>query len=421
MRRKLSLLALVDQLGHVEFQRDRRSVKTLSPGTAEQNTSVTTTVAVETQPIAPFTGQRSGHLSGVEGSPSITRLCSQIGIKAVQGNIFVQIASYRDPQLGATVHDLISKAVHPEQLHIGVCLQMDGADLSSCGPATLPSGPALRGAELTLDVVPSSLSGGVCWARARCQSLWKKEEDFCLQIDSHMRFTERWDQELLACWQRCNDPQAVISVYPNAFELPDICDTAMLPLMAAHHFDENGILRLQGIHRYRYPDELPQGPLDSAVIAAGMLFGPSEMISTVPYDPDLYFYGEEIALSLRLWTHGFNFYNPDRLVMFHLYKQAGLNHITHWADHPDWSSRNTRSIERVLALAKGHILPAPFGLGTRRSLDQYQQWSGIDFSGHHISPDALAGRFSPPPPCSSGTGEWPGLLHGTDGDHSSRP
>ena len=317
----------------------------------------------------------------------------------MQDRIFVQIASYRDPQLGPTLHDLIAKASHPEQLQIGICLQLDRSDGASCGPATLPSGDALRGARLRLDLVPASQSGGVCWARARSQRLWSGEP-FTLQIDSHMRFVPAWDRELLACWQRCNDPHGVLSVYPNPFELPDVCDTAMLPVMAAKHFDEEGLLRLQGVSRFRHPDELPARPLPSAFVAAGLLFGPATLIDAAPYDPDLYFDGEEISLALRLWTRGFNFYNPDRLLIFHLYKRSGEANITHWADHANWSERNNRAIARVQALLSGRNLPEPFGLGTVRTLQQYQQWSGVDFANRQISAEALAGRFSPAPPAS---------------------
>lgn len=310
--------------------------------------------------------------------------------------ILIQIASYRDPQLGPTLEDLIAKAANPQQLRIGICLQITPDDAARCGPASLPQGDALRGAQLDLDLVDARSSGGVCWARARSQR-FLQQEAFTLQIDSHMRFAKQWDQQLLASWQRCNDPLAVISGYPNAFTLPDYCNTDALPLMAAHRFDEHGILRLQGVNTFRYPEQQPAQPLPSAVLAAGMLFGPSALIGAAPYDPQLYFYGEELSLTLRLWTRGFNFYNPDRLLIFHLYKQAGAENITHWADHANWSERNRLSAQRLQALIHGDGLEPPYGLGTARSLEQWQQWSGINLHSQTLSPEALAGRFTAPP------------------------
>ena len=40
-------------------------------------------------------------------------------------SIFVQIASYRDPQLVPTIRDLISNAKHPENLKICIAHQHD--------------------------------------------------------------------------------------------------------------------------------------------------------------------------------------------------------------------------------------------------------------------------------------------------------
>ena len=67
-------------------------------------------------------------------------------------------------------------------------------------------------------------------------------------------------------------------------------------------------------------EEQPDLPILGAFIAGGFLFGPSSIVGEVPYDPELYFYGEEIAMSARLWTSGFNIYAPNRLLLFHLYK-----------------------------------------------------------------------------------------------------
>ena len=315
--------------------------------------------------------------------------------------LFIQIASYRDPELGPTVRDLIARARHPERLRLGICLQSAAGDEEARGPGSLPRGEALRGAELRLDCTPAETSRGCCWARSRTQGLWQGEP-FSLQIDSHTRVVPDWDVQLLEMWRRCEDPDAVISSYPNAYTLPDVCDAAQLPLLAALGFDaHDGLLRQLGINTFRNPEELPERPLPGALIGGCMLFGPGRMIQEVPYDPELYFYGEEISMALRLWTRGFNLYNPDRILLFHLYKAADRRHVTHWADHDDWDQLNGRSLQRLQALIMGEGLEAPFGLGCARSLESWQAWSGVDLVGRRISPEARAGRFSPPPPCSS--------------------
>ena len=42
--------------------------------------------------------------------------------------IFVQIASYRDPELIPTIQDCIEKAKYPEDLTFGICWQRDDTE-----------------------------------------------------------------------------------------------------------------------------------------------------------------------------------------------------------------------------------------------------------------------------------------------------
>ena len=109
--------------------------------------------------------------------------------------------------------------------------------------------------------------------------------------------------------------------------------------MAAAGFDADGILNLRGISRFQLPEEQPDRPIPGAFIAGGFLFGPGSIVCEVPYDPDLYFHGEEVAMSARLWTSGFNIYAPNRLLLFHLCKSKGTtaeHSATHWGDHSTW-------------------------------------------------------------------------------------
>ena len=147
-------------------------------------------------------------------------------------------------------------------------------------------------------------------------------------------------------------------------------------------------------------------------MAGGFLFGPGDIVSEVPYDPSLYFYGEEVSMSARLWTHGFNLYCPHRLLLFHRYKtssSSGDASATHWSDHNDWFRLNRRSLVRVHALL-GSLEAAPqdrlkptsddinnldrYGLGDKRSMNDYQRWAGVNFAGQTISEPASAGHFS---------------------------
>ena len=326
-------------------------------------------------------------------------------------SIFLQIASYRDPDLPATLHNLIQQAANPDRLRFGICLQLADDDPSNWGTNAFPEHP-----QISICSFAAADSQGACWARRQAQGFYDGE-DFLLQIDSHMRAVEHWDELMLQTWHECGDAQAVLSVYPNGFQLPNQLQTATLPVMAADRFDQNGILKLKGIGRYRLPEDQPDCPIPSAFIAGGFLFGPGSIISDVPYDPELYFDGEEIALSARLWTQGYNLYCPNRLLLFHLYKTSqdnALDVATHWGDHPDWNQRNRCSLKRVHTLLGSlHTAPPsvraciantddldPYGLGTLRSLSMYQQWSGVNFARAEISEEAKNAQFKAIPDSS---------------------
>jgi len=326
----------------------------------------------------------------------------------VSSTIFVQIAAYRDPDLPATLHNLIERAAQPELLRFGICLQLAADDPPHWGPRACPDHPNLE-----IITFRASESCGTCWARRQAQSVYGGE-DFLLQIDSHMRAVQHWDELLLTTWHESSDPRAVLSVYPNGFQQPCRLQTSTLPVMGAAGFDTYGILKFQGISRFRLQDEQPERPIPGAFIAGGFLFGPGSIVREVPYDPKLYFYGEEVAMSARLWTSGFNIYAPNRLLLFHLYKSEGTaaeHSATHWADHSNWIERNRCSLVRVHTLLNSlHRAPQKlrtttadledlerYGLGEQRTLNDYQQWAGVDFNRSEISEQARNAEFSKTP------------------------
>ena len=323
----------------------------------------------------------------------------------MSSTIFVQIAAYRDPDLPATLHNLIQRAAQPERLRFGICLQLAADDPPHWGTSAFPDHPHLT--SIRFDATESR---GACWARRQAQDVYGGE-DFLLQIDSHMRAVEHWDDLLLKTWKECSDARAVLSVYPNGFQQPCHLQTSTLPVMAAAGFDADGILNLRGISRFQLPEEQPDRPIPGAFIAGGFLFGPGSIVCEVPYDPDLYFHGEEVAMSARLWTSGFNIYAPNRLLLFHLYKteRTDKEHsATHWGDHSNWHDYNLRALKRVHTLL-GSLNNAPesircfndqpdelqpFGLGKKRKLSMYQQWAGVDFKTAEIRPTARHAEFN---------------------------
>ena len=85
-----------------------------------------------------------------------------------QPTIFIQIAAYRDPDLPATLHNLLSRAAAPQRIHLGICLQLASADPEAWGNNHLPEHPHLQ-----LHNCLANESRGTCWARRQAQQFFQ--------------------------------------------------------------------------------------------------------------------------------------------------------------------------------------------------------------------------------------------------------
>lgn len=347
--------------------------------------------------------------AGIDWSRCAISECSEEGIWNMQARekgrnnavmppqaprIFVQIASYRDPECQWTVKDLFAKAAHPERVSVGICWQFVEEEDAVCFTEPYP-----RPAQVRVHAVDARHSQGVCWARSLTQQLWKGEE-FTLQIDSHMRFEPGWDAILLSTWEACADPRAVLTCYPPGYTPPDVLEKEWIFGMAAKEFDKHGIFLMRGFPGYRVDGGLPDKPVPGAFASANMLFGPASLIRDVPYDPHLYFFGEEITLAVRLWTHGYNLFHPHRPVLYHDWNRG--RRPTHFSDHKDWGAQNDRSFARVKHMLGTGVCPDAevvqaldiYGLGQARSLAEYQAYAGVDFAAKTIAAHAMQGEFT---------------------------
>ena len=84
--------------------------------------------------------------------------------------IFIQIASYRDPQLLPTLKDMLDKAKYPENLRVGICWQ-------HCDEDTWDSLDEYKeNKNFRILNIDYKKSQGVCWARNSVQQLYDGEK-----------------------------------------------------------------------------------------------------------------------------------------------------------------------------------------------------------------------------------------------------
>lgn len=290
--------------------------------------------------------------------------------------LFVSIANYRDTETPHTVADLFAQAARPERVRVGVLAQLVPGVDDDC---LVPPHPQVR--QLNLH---ASLSRGACWARSIVLEQLREDEDYVLQIDSHSRFVPGWDQRFIDMLAQCPSDKPVLSSYPVAYVPPRQLAPPVIPVHEPKSFGDDGILTFKS-HTIGY-ERRPAAPIASPFVGAGCLFAPSALFDEVPYDPHLYFIGEEVTLGARLWTHGWDAFAPNDVLMYHDYTQ-GRGRPKHWEDHVDWSVLNRRAVERVRHLLAGAVPTDAqalkdierHGLGMARSLADYEAFAGIDF------------------------------------------
>ena len=211
-----------------------------------------------------------------------------------------------------------------------------------------------------------------------------------MQIDSHMRFVPEWDRVALEMLEECPSEKAVLSTYPIPYEPPDKLSEDAIVTILPKFFDRHRVLAFKSASKA--PKDSPKDPQPSAFVAAGLLFGPGQIIDDARYDPHIYFQGEEITLAARLWTHGWDIYSPSKVIAYHDYTNRP-DRVRHWKDEVDWAKLNTISVARVR-----HLLGVEasddqevlvdmddYGLGTARSLAEYEAFSGIGFADQTIN------------------------------------
>merc|ERR1712217_621083 len=153
------------------------------------------------------------------------------------------------------------------------------------------------------------------------------------------------------------------------------------------YFLENGIPRGQGGDNLRSNKE--QKPYLTMNWAAGFAFSRCHADRNVPVDKYLryIFTGEEIDRAVRLWTHGYDLYLPAFTYIYHDYDHPKQEFWQQRHDHSlETASRNRLAYKLQLDLSdvdrsKPQDLGI-YGLGTQRSLEQYVQWSRVNWKGH---------------------------------------
>eukprot|EP00584_Thalassiosira_punctigera_P001498 CAMPEP_0172534776 /NCGR_PEP_ID=MMETSP1067-20121228/7026_1 /TAXON_ID=265564 ORGANISM="Thalassiosira punctigera, Strain Tpunct2005C2" /NCGR_SAMPLE_ID=MMETSP1067 /ASSEMBLY_ACC=CAM_ASM_000444 /LENGTH=687 /DNA_ID=CAMNT_0013319611 /DNA_START=116 /DNA_END=2176 /DNA_ORIENTATION=+ len=282
------------------------------------------------------------------------------------GSIFMSLGAYRDHLLGETLRQAFKTAAYPDKLFVGAVVQnCFGIDVT-CRTGVEVKGKNKNGQPITEvsdrppDVngieqfcadpdyakycesgqiralyVNETESNGPTTARYFASKLWGGETYF-LQADAHLRFAKEWDRLYAEEVKLANSyPKAVLSAYPPGFSEEDppyqggSKGTRLCTCVFSDSDVEHRILRINTGNMCRGEESAPS---QIAYIAAGFFFARAEFLVDVPFDPYMpwCFMGEEIALSLRAWTHGWDIYAPRKNLIAHQYRPGRMGLPKFW-------------------------------------------------------------------------------------------
>ncbi len=310
--------------------------------------------------------------------------------------IFVNIASFRDPEIDATLRDMFANAAHPARVFAGVCLQIDE---QKDALATINTD---RPWQVRIHQVHPSESKGANWARAQAQKLWN-EEEYVLQIDSHMRFAKGWDVTLIDMLEACPSEKPLLSTYVPAYTPPDkrFDPKDHLLRIRAQEFGQEGIPQLLHLSKVPVPlsDTQRSGLYPSPFYIANFMFCRSGLLKEIPFDPYITFWGDEITFSARLWTHGYDVFQPNQNVIWHYWRRDELLGIQPYrrADTKE-SKQSMARIKHLLGFTQSNDTMAlaeleKYGLGSERNLSDLWAFAGLDWKKRTITRSANEGRW----------------------------
>ena len=308
-------------------------------------------------------------------------------------SIFISIASYQDPLLVSTIFSAYENAENKNDLIFSICDQSDN---------TIDINGITFSDQIHYDHVDPLFSKGPCWARHRAQSFFN-EEDFFLQVDSHTLFAPEWDSIFIKQLEKISANQEIdeyfkkpiITSYPRGFKVLDfekglfeLCTGDKHTQVITYRKDS---LFLKGSFSRQIGIPTKHTDITHAILlAAGCIFTKGAFVKEIPYDPNYYFYGEELSLAMRAFTNGYSFFHIPDVPLFHLYTDtSNIPRKLHWDPEDDqkravkWTELDKKSLNRLNDLFADKV-EEPLCLGKERSLEDYAFISGIDLKNNLV-------------------------------------
>jgi len=257
--------------------------------------------------------------------------------------IFVSIASYRDEELLDTVFSILRQSENPQRLFLSIFSQ------DSKHPKLEDIFSLFDVKDYNYERVHYDDAKGVGYARYKTQIPLNKTYKYYFQVDSHTQFIKNWDTVLIDDYERCVSVwgDSILTAYPGTYEYTEtgnirLASSLTPTCLRVQDVDGQGPTRYEAKYKHYFGQDMGEF---HGFFCGGMAFGYTKHFLEVPYDPNIYFNGEEQTMSIRFYCKDIKLIAPPKNYCFHHY--TGKKRIRHWENNEAWKKYDESGINRL--------------------------------------------------------------------------
>ena len=315
--------------------------------------------------------------------------------------IFLHIPAYREPELVPTILSAINNAKYPKRLSFGICRQFKNSD-------KFDNLDQFKGdSRFKILDIPYLEAKGLPYARAKINDELLDNEEYVLQLDSHHRFDKNWDTYLISLHKKLLKKSKKVIIggylpYYDPFDDPNSRVKESWQTQVECFYPHGTCFIRPGA----YPDT--KNPILGRFLSGHFAFSTNDWAKTIKHDPDIVFSGEELHMTIRSFTHGYDIYHLPKPVIWHATMRTERDGILVWDDFhksgKDFNKGQDRArskIRQLLGVENNGFDLTGYDNGSERSVSDFESFSGLDFKERRIQKYTIDNGVPPNPPSSS--------------------
>jgi len=254
--------------------------------------------------------------------------------------IFVGISTYKSLHCQKTINHIFLRALHPDRIRVGIVDQTDTE--SSCDSPAVPCeeepNQVLCKFHGQIDIYPlhpaKDFVVGSILIHHVVERMYRGEY-YVLLTNVNNVMVSGWDADAIRQFESLQNEMAILSTIPTAANEKNFNMTSWsaqrdtrVVLCNAEFFGESYATKLLTIVNEDQPELVsPSMPQLCPYWSSDFSFSRGHFVLNVPFDPYLSvpINGEDLTMSIRAFTHGYDIYTPEKPLCFYLESKFNLN------------------------------------------------------------------------------------------------